>query len=85
MTTKHEPSEEVSRMTEALREAILTELERLPEPNLRALLNVLRDMREDDPPIRRWSPAFGSISDEDAEAMLQAVEEGCERVDPNDW
>ncbi|MBM3475346.1 MAG: hypothetical protein FJX75_18950 [Armatimonadetes bacterium] len=68
-------------MTEALREAILTELERLPEQNLRALLNVLRGMREGDPPIRRWSAAFGSISDEDAEAMLKAVEEGCERVD----
>ncbi len=27
----------------------------------------------------------GTLSDEDAAEMLQAIEEGCERVDPDDW
>ena len=27
----------------------------------------------------------GMLSDEDAAEMLQAIEEGCEQVDPDDW
>jgi hypothetical protein len=30
-------------------------------------------------------PLFGSITDEDAREMLQAIEEGCERIDPDGW
>ena len=33
----------------------------------------------------RWAAVCGVISDEDAEQMLRAIEEGCERVDPREW
>jgi hypothetical protein len=72
-------------MTAALRDELLAALEGLPEGSLRALLQVLRQTRDGGGPIRRWSPAVGSLSDEDAEQMRQAIEEGCERVDPDEW
>jgi hypothetical protein len=72
-------------MTTALREELLAELEGLSDGNLRALLQVPRGIRDDAEPIRRWSPAVGSLSDEDAEQMRRAIEEGCEGVDPDEW
>jgi len=72
-------------MTAALRDEFIAELEGLPENSLRALLEVLRHMRDGEKRIRRWSPAFGSISDEDAEQMRRAVEESCENIDPDGW
>jgi hypothetical protein len=69
-------------MTAALRDEFLAVLHGLPEENLRALLHVLRQMRDDKRPIRRWSPAIGSISDRDTEEMRRAVEEECEGVGP---
>jgi predicted DNA-binding antitoxin AbrB/MazE fold protein len=33
----------------------------------------------------RFPNSFGGLSDEDAEAMRKAIEEECERIDPNDW
>ena len=66
------------------REEINSVLERLPEANLKALLRVLRNLPPDRP-LRRWSIAAGSLSPQDAEEMRQAVEEGCEQVDPDSW
>ena len=35
--------------------------------------------------VNPWLAVSGSISDEDAEQMLKAIEEGCEQVDPEGW
>jgi len=72
-------------MTAALRDEFIAVLDTLPEDSLRALLEVLRQMRDGEKRIRRWSPAVGSISDEDAEQMRRAVEESCENIDPDSW
>ena len=71
-------------MSTSIRDQIVVQLQELPESNLRALAEVLRQMR-DGRPIRRWSAAVGSLSDSEAEAMQRAVEEGCEHVDPESW
>ena len=71
-------------MTTAYRDDICLELERLPEDNLRALLAALR-LAVSAQPVRRWSSAVGTVSDEDAEQMRRAVEEGCEGVDADEW
>lgn len=63
---------------------IYAELARLPEGNLKALLEALRAARPDRP-LRRWSSAVGTLGDEDAEQMRGAVEEGCEVVDADQW
>jgi len=62
----------------------MAEIERLPEEHLRALLEALRRANGAQP-VRRWSAAIGSISDEDAQAMLQAIEEDCETIGPEAW
>lgn len=36
-------------------------------------------------PGYRLAELVGSLSDEAAEEMLQAIEEGCEQVDPSQW
>jgi|LSQX01.3.fsa_nt_gb hypothetical protein len=59
-------------------------LDRLPEENLRALLDVLKRLGGRRP-IRRWSSAIGRLSEADAEQMKKAIEEGCEQIDPESW
>lgn len=71
-------------MSTSVHEEIAAELRRFPEGNLRVLPKVLRAARTP-LDIRRWSPAIGSISDEDAAAMNQAIEGAFEQVDPEDW
>ena len=70
--------------TRDIRAEIDAVLDNLSDGNLKALLDVLHEMRTG-APLRRWSPAVGSISQEDAELMLQAIEEGCERIEPDEW
>jgi hypothetical protein len=64
----------------ALRDEIMSVLDRLPERNLRVLADVLQRLPEG-AALCRWSRVVGSVSDEDAEAMLRAVEEGCEQIE----
>lgn len=70
-------------MTKDLRREVLTELERLSEDELHALLAALR--RSSGRPMRRFSRAVGSLSAADAREMLALIEEQCERVDPDGW
>ncbi len=71
-------------MSTTVYEQIIAELRQLPESSLHALLDVLRRTR-DGRPIRRWSPAVGSLTDEEAAAMRQAIDEGCEDVNFEAW
>jgi len=75
---------DVCAMSTDVRAQINSALDELPEGNLRALLSVLRRMRSG-PPLQRWSAAVGTVSRADAERMRQAVEEGCERIEPEQW
>lgn len=68
-------------MSTNVRAEIESALDELPEGNLRALLAVLRRMRSG-PPAQRWSPAVGTISKPDAARMRRAIEEDCERIEP---
>lgn len=36
-------------------------------------------------PGANWKPFIGSISAEDLDLMEKAIEEECERIDPNEW
>jgi hypothetical protein len=71
-------------MAVSAREEIDAVLDELPDENLEVLLRVLRRLRRGEP-LRRWSAAIGRLSETDAEDMLRAIEEGCERVDPESW
>jgi hypothetical protein len=70
-------------MTQSLRDEVLDGLEKLPERNVRLLLEALR--RTPDPGYRNWSPAIGLMSDEEVDEMMAIIEGGCERADPVEW
>ena len=71
-------------MSTVHREQLDELLDHLPEENIRVLLDVLRKMGRH-LQLRRWSSAVGSVSAADAAQIRQAIEEGCERVDPASW
>lgn len=61
------------------RKEICALLEQLPDENVEALLRVLRKLGTSRP-IRRWSAAIGTVSNEDAELMRRAHDEDCEGI-----
>ena len=72
----------------AIRDQILSDLDRLdPEKQNRAaeLVHglVLADRRGT--PGKELLRFAGTLDDESAREMRQAIEEGCERVDPDEW
>ena len=73
-------------MSPVLTSEIAEAVERLPVEKRRAVLDYARGLSE---PVRdrnvRLDELFGSLSEEDAEAMLSAIEEECERVDAESW
>ncbi|MBD3175524.1 MAG: hypothetical protein GF320_10100 [Armatimonadia bacterium] len=69
-------------MSARVREEIDELLTGLPESNLRALLDALRSGQV---PLRRWSAAVGAVTNEDADTMIRAMDEGCERIEPESW
>ena len=68
-------------------EAIVEDLKSLPPERLEMAANFIRRLKpiseeERDAILRQ---TFGSLSEEDAVAMLKAIEEGCETVDEDAW
>lgn len=76
--------EERGRVDADARERLNEALDRLPEGNLRALLDVLQRL-EPHRPMRRWTPEIGGLSDEDADEMRRAIEDVFERVETDAW
>lgn len=65
---------------------------RAPTPLPEGEVEVELRIRPAEPtPLLRGTPGAeivqlaGILPDEDAEQMLRAIEEGCERIDPNEW
>jgi len=73
-----------------IHEQIVKELDHLPLPLQQRVLEFARSLSS--PPVtprgipgRELLRFAGTISSEDCQAMLEAIEEGCEQVDPNEW
>jgi hypothetical protein len=68
-------------------EAIVEDLKSLPPHKLQAAADFIRRLK----PVTReerellLARTFASVSQEDADAMLKAIEEGCERIDDQGW
>ena len=71
-------------MKAELRDRLNEVLARLPEENLRALLDVLQRLAPHES-LRRWSPAIGVLSDEDAAQMRLEIEQAFEGVERAAW
>jgi len=72
----------------ALKEELLKHLEHLPSELQRQVLELSRAMARSAArgiPGKQLFRFSGILSQEDASAMAQLIEEGCERVDPNEW
>jgi hypothetical protein len=71
----------------SLLETIVEDLKSLPPDGLEAAADFIRRLKpisqeERDAILAR---TFGSLSQQDADAMLKAIEEGCERIDEQGW
>lgn len=62
--------------------------ERLPEPKQREVVEYARSLAKPRPrgvSGKEFLALTGTIEPDDIELMKQAIEEGCERVDPDEW
>jgi hypothetical protein len=73
-------------MGTTIRDQIIEQVDRLNEPQQRQLLDLARRLAAPDgTPGGKLLRLAGRIAPADLEAMSQAIEEGCEQVDPNAW
>ena len=59
----------------------------LPE-NLQQVLEYANELSQATPrgiPVRDFQAVTGLLSDEDAEAILHAIEQDCEQINPDEW
>jgi hypothetical protein len=72
----------------AMQDALLKELDQLPPLLQRKVVEFAHSLAKSRPrgtPGRQLLKFAGILSPEEAEAMMAAIEEDCERVDPNEW
>ncbi len=67
---------------------LLREVAQLPPPLQRKVVDFARSLAQAKPrgtPGRQLLEFAGILSPEQAKAMMEAIEEDCERIDPNEW
>ncbi len=73
-------------MSQTVKDKIMEQIERLPDPQQRQVLDFARRLAAPSSvPGRDLLRFAGSIDPADLEAMSQAVLEGCEKIDLNAW
>ena len=73
-------------MSATIRDQIIEQVDRLDGPRRLQVLNFARRLAAPaGTPGQNLLHFAGSIPRADLEAMSQAIEEGCEKVDPNGW
>jgi hypothetical protein len=75
-----------------VRDQLLTQLDILPVDMQRRVLEFAKSLPRNGPPRllpgtpgKELLPFAGTISEADAREMMQAIEEGCEQIDPDEW
>ncbi|HEX7362973.1 MAG TPA: hypothetical protein VF283_20975 [Bryobacteraceae bacterium] len=68
-------------------EAIVEDLKSLPPEKLEVAADFIRRLKPFSQTEREaiLARTFGSLSQEDAEAMQEAIEKGCETIDEQSW
>jgi hypothetical protein len=75
-------------MDATIQNALLREVEQLPPRLQQKVVDFAHSLAESTPrgtPGRQLLSFAGILSPEEAKAMTDAIEEDCERVDPNEW
>lgn len=66
-------------------EEILELLKTLPPEKISEAKDFIEFLSQRSTKKRDFSKLCGTLSDEDAEAMMQAIEEGCEKINYEEW
>jgi hypothetical protein len=72
----------------AIQSDLLREVSQLSPPQQRKVVEYAHSLVTSRPrgtPGRQLLKFAGTISPEDAEAMMAAIEDGCEQVEPDEW
>jgi hypothetical protein len=75
-------------MDTSITQEIVERLHELPASQQQLVLEVVRSLASQKPqgvPAKDLLALTGAITAEDARQMMDAIEEGCERVDANAW
>jgi hypothetical protein len=73
-------------VTKTVKDEIIEQVDRLDPPHQRKVLDFSRRLIEAvGTPGKSLLRFAGSIDPADLEAMSRAIEEGCEKIDPNAW
>lgn len=73
---------------EAIQRELLAQLAQLPEEKQRRVLDFARVLGGSTPrgvPGSQLLQFAGTMTEQEAKEMLTAIEEDCERVDPDEW
>lgn len=70
-----------------MKQKLLERIDQLSEGEQRKLLEYAENLpsRPKGTPGKDLLKFFGTIEPDDCRRMAEAIEEGCERVDPRDW
>ena len=76
-------------ITTAFKSKIITQLDKLRPDQQKKVLIFAQSLSEEEPPGgvpgEKLLSYAGCIDADDLEVMAKAIEEGCEKVDPNEW
>lgn len=75
-------------MSQTLQKEILDQLDKLPLEHQRKVLDFARSLSKANPVGKAGKDLLsfsGTIEAEDIKAISQAIEEGCEQVNSNEW
>ena len=73
-------------MPRTLKDEIIQEVGRLDAPQQRKVLDFARGLSTPDgAPGRKLLKFAGTIKQRDLDAISEAIQEGCEKVEPNGW
>ncbi len=73
-------------MTKTVKDAIIEQVDRLDAPQQRKVLDFARRLTVPaGTPGRDLMRFVGCIDPADLDAMSQAIQEGCEKIEPNGW
>jgi len=67
---------------------LLDELSHLAPPLQTRVLEFAKSLRSGSPPTswdERLAGLFGSLSKDEADAMMKVIEEDCEQIRPDEW
>lgn len=72
----------------AIQNELLKEVEQLPPPLQQKVVDFARSLAQSRPrgtPGKQLLKFAGILTPEEGEAMMKAIEEDCEQIDPNEW